>query len=207
MGIRADPLDLSLNGNGETMINAARCKASWGSAVSGWLPAGKWFLAQSFRHGMRVVSLVALLLAVFGQSVGAAVVGAALVKEDASLQVKGRTIRLFGIYIPPTGRSCQSIFVPIRCGSRAALALDFKIQGFVHCEERARHTDGSLIALCRVNRNAFSEGEDLSAYLISLGWAAALPDAPYEYSVMEDIARQRGLGVWGFPADSIQRYR
>jgi endonuclease YncB( thermonuclease family) len=155
---------------------------------------------------MHVICAIALtLLASFlGQTAVAAIVGAAFVQEDGSLQVKGRRIQLFGIYIPPTDRSCQTLFRPVRCSSRAALALDFKIQGFVHCEVKAKHRDSSLIGRCYVDRNAFSEGEDLSAYLISLGWAAALPDAPYEYHVLEKIARQRGLGVWGFPVNSIQ---
>lgn len=150
------------------------------------------------------VVLCTLLVMAFGQGAGAAIVGAAFVQEDGSLKVRGRSIRLFGIYIPPTNRTCQTLFRPVRCSSRAALALDFKIQGFVHCEVQGKHPDGSLIGLCRVDRTAFSEGEDLSAYLISLGWAVALPGAPYEYHVMEKIARQRGLGVWGFSVDSIE---
>lgn len=155
---------------------------------------------------MPVTSVIAfiLFLALFGHNASAAIVGAAFVQEDGSLKVRGQAIRLFGIHIPSTNRSCQTFFRPVRCSSRAALALDFKIQGFVRCEVQAKHRDGSLVGLCRVNHNAFSEGEDLSAYLISLGWAAALPDAPYEYQVMEKIARQRGLGMWGISVDSIQ---
>jgi endonuclease YncB( thermonuclease family) len=155
---------------------------------------------------MRVALIVvfSLLGAVFAHRASAAIEGAAFVQKDGSLKVRGQNIKLFGIYIPPTSRSCQTFLRPVRCNSRAALALDFKIQGFVHCEVQAKHRDGSVIGLCRVNRNAFSEGEDLSAYLISLGWAAALPNAPYEYHVMEKIARQRGLGIWGVSVDSIQ---
>ena len=33
--------------------------------------------------------------------------------------------------------------------------------------------------------------------------ALALPDAPFEYHALEKIARHRGLGVWGMPADRI----
>ena len=52
-----------------------------------------------------------------------------------------------------------------------------------------------MSALCRVR------GEDLSAYLLSRGWAVALPDAPFEYAVLEKIARERHVGVWGFTVD------
>ena len=33
----------------------------------------------------------------------------------------------------------------------------------------------------------------------------ALPDAPFEYQALERIARQQGVGVWGYPADVIRR--
>ena len=58
---------------------------------------------------------------------------------------------------------------------------------------------------CRVKASSFSEGEDLSAYLLELGWAVALPDAPFEYQTLEKIARNRGVGVWGIPVDNIIR--
>ena len=123
------------------------------------------------------------------------------VNDDATIVVRGRTIRLHGIYIPPTGNTCQRTFRPPRCASRAALALDFKIQGFVRCEERIRYTDRSISAFCTL------EGEDLAAYLIERGWAVAGPRAPFEYTVLERIARENGRGVWGFQADLVTRPR
>ena len=48
----------------------------------------------------------------------------ALVQDDASLKIRGRVFRLFGIYIPPTHRLCHSFRSPVRCGSRAALTSD-----------------------------------------------------------------------------------
>lgn len=156
-----------------------------------------------FMHRPLAVALILAALP-FGQSVADALVGAAFIQQDGTIQVRGRDVQLYGIYIPSMGRACQTFFRPVRCSSRAALALDFKIQGFVHCEVQARNRDGSVIGQCYVDRNAFSEGEDLSAYLISMGWASALPNAPYEYHVLEKVARHRGLGMWGFPVDSIQ---
>ena len=43
----------------------------------------------------------------------------------------------------------------------------------------------------------FSEGDDLSAYLLERGWAVALPDASIEYQTLEKIARSRRIGIWG----------
>jgi len=129
----------------------------------------------------------------------------ALVQDDGSLRIKGKTVYLDGIYLPPTERQCLSVMRPVRCGGRAVLALEFRIQGFVHCFVRTVNEDGSRTATCYVDRGHFDEGEDLSAYLISKGWAVALPDAPFEYYALERIAREHGVGVWGFPADVIRR--
>jgi endonuclease YncB( thermonuclease family) len=81
------------------------------------------------------------------------------------------------------------------------VALEFKIDGFVRCELLERNDDGSYIGQCRIGASAFDAGEDLSAYLLERGWAAALPDAPIEYITLEKIARSRGVGVWGIAID------
>lgn len=121
----------------------------------------------------------------------------AFVEDDGTLRIEGKTVRLYGVYIPPTDQDCRTFERPVRCAPQAALALGFKIQSFVHCEEKGREADGTVIGLCRVGRDSFSPGEDLSAYLLQQGWALALPDAPFEYHALERIARSRGIGVWG----------
>ncbi len=113
------------------------------------------------------------------------------VRPDATLLVGPQLVRLYGIYVPRTGRTCRSNLRPVRCGSNAVLALDFKIRGFVHCRQVRRYRDRSITAVCR------NKGVDLSAYLIERGWAVALPGAPFEYQVLERIARERNMGVWG----------
>ena len=120
----------------------------------------------------------------------------AFVEEDGSLKVDGHVVHLFGIYVPPTDHTCYTFIRPVPCGTRASLALDFKIGvEFVHCTERARASDDSIFASCT------ARGEDLSAWMLQKGWAVALPDAPSEYAAMEQIARARGLGIWGIPID------
>jgi endonuclease YncB( thermonuclease family) len=122
----------------------------------------------------------------------------AFVQPDGTLRVDGRTIHLYGIHIPQTEEACNDER-PVRCTSRAALALEFKIAGFVRCEPIARRDDGSLTALCR------ADGDDLSAYLLRRGWALALPDAPFEYVALERIARQHNVGVWGLAVERLPR--
>ena len=127
----------------------------------------------------------------------------AIVNNDGSLRIKGKTVSLYGIYIPETNQTCKTYRIPPACGSRAAVALDFKISGFVRCEVMSEHNKRSVVGRCRVNASKFDDGDDLSAYLLQKGWAVALPDAPFEYQTLEKIARTRGFGVWGMPVDRI----
>ncbi len=125
----------------------------------------------------------------------------AFVNDDATLRIKRKTIHLYGIHIPKTSQNCRTSQRPLVCGTRAALALEFKVKRFVQCEIISENPDASLTGLCRVNYSHFEEGDDLSAYLLERGWAVALPDAPVEYQALEKIARSRGVGVWGLAVD------
>ena len=125
----------------------------------------------------------------------------AFVNDDGTLRIKRKTIHLYGIHIPKTSRNCRTNQLPPVCGSRAVLALEFKIKGFVRCEIIEENSDGSLTGWCRVNASRFDEGEDLSAYLLERGWAVALADAPVEYQTLEKIAYRRGFGIWGIQID------
>lgn len=125
----------------------------------------------------------------------------AFVNDDGTLRIRGQTVRLFGIIIPPTDQGCQDNVRPIHCAPRAALALNFKVgTNFVHCDIRERLSNDDVLASCTVN------DEDLAAWLIQQGWAAAAPDAPPEYVVLEKIARHRGVGVWGIPIGNWPRH-
>lgn len=126
----------------------------------------------------------------------------AFVREDGSMEISGYRIYLYGIYIPPTDQTCHTFIRPVRCGSRAALALDFKISGdFVRCQPRFVNPDGSLVASCR------SGDDDLSEWMLQRGWALALPDAPFAYTALERIAQSRGVGVWGIPVEIRKGWR
>lgn len=154
---------------------------------------------RAIGHLCRAAPLLAALAATAVPA--AEIVSYARVRDDATLQVGRHVVRLYGIHIPETGRTCQTTLRPVRCAPRAANALEFKIQGFVRCERVLRHRDGTITAVCR------NDGEDLGAYLIERGWAVAAPNAPFEYTVLEKIARHRNMGVWGMPVDAITQPR
>lgn len=146
---------------------------------------------------------VLYLLAVSSPVSARELVGHAIVRSDGTLFIKEQVVHLDGIYLPPTNRQCRDWIRPVRCDSRAVLALDFKVKGFIHCFPQSENDDGSLNAVCYVDRTSFNRGEDLAAYLIERGWAIALPHAPFEYHAIEKIALSRKVGVWGYQADSI----
>jgi len=152
-----------------------------------------------------LIRVLASLLALLSleASAGREVEGLAIVRSDGSLLIKEQVVRLHGIYIPPTERQCREWINPLRCDSRAVLALDFRVKGFIRCFVQQEKPDGSLDAVCYADRTSFDPGEDLAAYLIERGWALALPYAPFEYHALEKIASRRGLGVWGYPVDSF----
>ncbi|HET6469871.1 MAG TPA: hypothetical protein VFG43_15975 [Geminicoccaceae bacterium] len=124
--------------------------------------------------------------------------GPALVGDDGTLRVAGRTVRLYGIWIPQFERTCRTIIVPTRCAPKAVLALDDKVTGFVHCREVQRLPDGSVEAFCTLRpRRLFDEREDLGAWMVRNGLAFARPDAPAEYALLQRLAESRELGFWG----------
>jgi endonuclease YncB( thermonuclease family) len=157
---------------------------------------------------MRLAVLLACAIAILGPTGTAAseMVSFAIVQDDGTLRVQGRTIRLFGTFVPETARVCSDDFNPPDCGSRAANALRLKIQGFVRCRPQAELDDGSLSAICHVSGTSVLDPPvDLGASLIQQGLAVATPEAPFEYRTYERIAKAQGRGVWGFPVDRIVR--
>ncbi|MFM1892015.1 MAG: hypothetical protein RLZ44_1092, partial [Pseudomonadota bacterium] len=65
----------------------------------------------------------------------------ALINDDASLVVQNRVVHLAGVYVPTTRTSCIDAPRP-GCRTRAAAALEFRIQGFVQCDVLGRRCAG-----------------------------------------------------------------
>ncbi len=123
----------------------------------------------------------------------------AIVTETGLLRVQGQFYLLHGIDIPDMNYICDATR-QISCETQAAVRdLDQKIRGFVFCTVRWRNRDGTRTATCSF------DGEDLSAYLIKAGRAAATADAPTRYRLLERIARRQGRGIWS-PAYGISDY-
>jgi endonuclease YncB( thermonuclease family) len=150
--------------------------------------------------------VIAGTLSVSGDAIASEIVSYAIVQDDGSLRVQGKTIRLFGVYMPSTGRGCRTDFSPPLCGNRAVRALKTKIRGFVSCAPQAELSDRSLSAVCYVDGSSIVDPPiDLGAWLIEQGLAVAAPGAPFEYQTLERIAQVNRRGVWGFQVDQIIR--
>jgi endonuclease YncB( thermonuclease family) len=167
------------------------------------------FGTRAMRLGLLFALLVALALfpSPAVKAADADIVGSATVLTDGSLRVNSSRVRLYGIYIPPSGQKCATFISPARCGTRAALALDNRIHGFVFCHSIHGNSDGSVSAVCFHRRTFYDAGEDLALFLVSRGLALALPGAPFEYVAFERVAQTRQLGIWGFSVDAISPSR
>lgn len=170
-----------------------------GAAALSWLiskaSVGRWA-----RGALVLIGIVGS-----GVAVAADIVSYALVQDDATLRIQGKTIRLYGVYVVDNRPFCDRTFRPARCQTRAAVALASRIQGFVRCSPQVRYRDRSIGAFCSVDGGSVtSEPIDLGGYLIREGWAVALPQAPFAYHTYQEIAKVNGRGVWGFQADSIR---
>ena len=138
-----------------------------------------------------VLSMAVLLAFATGNWAAADIGARASVRDDGTLKINGKIVRLHGIYVPTFDYTCRTSIRPRRCAPRAVLQLDFKIQGFVYCENVQRFSDGTVSAVCRTGRDR----EDLAAWLVSRGWAVALPGAPFEYVTLERFAKANGRRI------------
>lgn len=123
--------------------------------------------------------------------------GLAQVLTDGSLRINGRTVSLYGVFVPDDERTCSTVIRPPRCGTRSALVLEQRAQGFVRCEIVGRAPNGTLAGFCTVQaRDLFGPRIDLGASLVADGWALADDGAPARYRALERLAQRRGIGLW-----------
>src|SRR5215217_6702313 len=157
---------------------------TWARRANGHCLSGFW------GHAL----LLGLAIAVGPPSTAAPAIiaGRASVIDGDTIEIRGERIRLFGIDAPESGHTClDAKGQSYRCGQKAALVLDARIgEGVVTCERKDTDRYGRVVALCRVF------GEDLSAWMVGLGWALAYRAYTTRYVPAEDLARSRGLGMW-----------
>ena len=120
------------------------------------------------------------------------IVGPASAINGDTLEINGQDVRLFGIVAPDARQICEDAGgQPFPCGQKAARVLEARMAGgVVTCEPKDVDRDGYTVAVCRVF------GEDLSAWMVGLGWAVAFRTYSTRYVPAEELAQKRRSGLW-----------
>lgn len=133
----------------------------------------------------------------------AEIAGRASVIDGDTLDIHGKRIRLYGVDAPESAQTCtRPDGTSWRCGQTAALKLDEKLQGAaLFCAQRDIDRYGRLVATCMAN------GEDISAWLVSQGYAVAYRRYSPDYVSLEDDAKKAKRGIWNGSFMTPSRYR
>jgi len=119
------------------------------------------------------------------------IVGRASVIDADTIEIRGQSIRLFGIDALEDDQKCLRGGKRQRCAQRAANALAHKIgRGNVACDKIDRDRYGRLVAIC------FAGSENLNAWLVAQGWALAYRRYSLRYVEHEDRAHAAQRGIW-----------
>ncbi len=150
------------------------------NVTGGDLPARIWteFVTQSIRARTKVARVQMMALAATEGTDGksspdvAAIRGVPVVKNTATLEVRGRMVRLYGVE-----------------GVRGRAARDFR--RYLGRREVVCELAGSGDAYrCRV------DDQDVSRVVLFNGGGRAAPDAPAELRALEQQARSMRVGIW-----------
>jgi len=137
-------------------------------------------------------SMLALLLLCGPAAAAGTISGPATVIDGDTIEVHGTRINLYGIDAPETAQSCQTVTGrEYRCGREAAQALSAHIgSGVVTCERRENSAAGGIAGLC------LAHGEDLSAWMVTRGYALASRQVTAAYTRQEGQAWATRRGLW-----------
>jgi len=112
------------------------------------------------------------------------------VVDGDTLEMGGRTVRLYGIDAPELGQLCLNGSNRYRCGYEAALMLKKLVgNGLVSCRPTPADSEDAG-QICSVGL------VDLAEAMLRRGYAVAQPNALTVYRKVEQDAKQGRLGIW-----------
>lgn len=116
--------------------------------------------------------------------------GKTAIVDGDTLEVNGKTVRLYGIDAPELGQYCLNGSNRYRCGYEAALALTKLVgSGPVECRPTPVDADDEG-QICSV------ELVDLAEAMLRRGYAVAPPSSFAVYRRAESEAKKSRLGIW-----------
>lgn len=153
-----------------------------------------------------IARLAAILVMAMATSAVAAtrdVTGHAQVRDGDSLVIGGRELRLDDIDAPEWDQACT---LPVgkqwHPGREGAAWLTSFLDGrVVSCVGQKTDAYGRLIAHCYI------DGQDLSAVIVSAGWAFAYRRYSDRQVAVEAEARKARRGLWRGTCESPERWR
>jgi endonuclease YncB( thermonuclease family) len=156
---------------------------------SPWRKVWDWLLTVA------ILGLLVLLAARLDRPQTRNLEGRVTVNDGDSLTLGTERIRLRGIDAPEFGQTCNKDGADYPCGRQARQSLVALIGGRpVSCSGWERDKYDRLLAICTAG------GSDLNRSQVESGWAVAYGD----YRSEENVARQKGAGLW---AGSFERPR
>jgi endonuclease YncB( thermonuclease family) len=164
------------------MVRMRSASRSWARRPrSGWRKFGDWLLTFA------ILGLLVLLAARFDRTETRNLAGRVTVNDGDSITLGAERIRLRGIDAPEFDQTCRQDGADYPCGRRARDSLVELIRGRpVSCSGWERDKYDRLLATCSAG------GVDLNRAQVEAGWALAYGG----YEMEQDVARQKGAGLW-----------
>lgn len=120
-----------------------------------------------------------------------AMVGYVRVIDADTIEMNGRTIRLWGIDAPESAQICDGLHRRWRCGDAATEAVqDYLRQSLVACYDKGEDVYGRMLGQCFVGHI------DLNGWIVENGWAFAYRHYTRAYASKESSAKFQQRGVW-----------
>lgn len=127
-----------------------------------------------------------------GPGLAVEIAGPARVVDGDTLEIGGQTIRFHGIDAPEGAQTCQDAYGRAwDCGDAATHRLTHLTRGGVRCRGTERDRYDRLVAVCFT-----PQGANINAALVREGYAWAYRRYSRQFVPEENVARQRGVGVW-----------
>jgi endonuclease YncB( thermonuclease family) len=170
------------------------------SARRGWArrpaaPRSRWRKLWDWLLTVAILGLLILLAVRLDRTETRNIAGRVTVNDGDSVTLGKERIRLRGIDAPEFDQTCRKNGANYPCGRRARESLSALIGARpVSCSGWERDKYDRLIATCTAG------GADLNRGQVEAGWAIAYGG----YEAEEEVARQKGAGLW---AGSFERPR